>query len=125
MLKRHQTMKLFFVIVLVLQLFSNSLLADNPPIQVSVEQAYNQAWKYFYKKIIITSIVDKVTIKNVKVNKGNCKVPTTTLNNRLKKVNMFPNSLGYGEELEVRLKKCSNVLRVDVITDQGEWTLER
>jgi len=96
------------------------------PIKISVEQAYNEAWNYYYPKVIITSIDDNVNIKNVLVNKGNCKYSNQDLayvNGRMQTIKLLPRKLTYGKQLEIRLKKCE-VLRIDVQTDKGSWTVE-
>ena len=84
------------------------------PIDISLQQAYNSAWHYYYPKVLITSKADKVTINNVIVNKGNCQ-PAFKINST---------TLKYGEQMEVRYRRNCNVIRVEAVTDQGNWVSE-
>ena len=86
--------------------------STTPPIKVQVEQAYNTAYNYYYPKVVIISKVDNLKVKNVITNKGNCS-PVFTPKATLK----------YGSKMEVRYKKCE-VMLVQVITDQGNWSFE-
>lgn len=48
------------------------LFAEDAPIRVNVGKGYNRVYNYYYPKIIVTSAVDMITIKDIVVNKGNC-----------------------------------------------------
>ncbi len=41
----------------------------------------------------------------------------------MKAVKLLPKELSYGKQLEIRLKKCE-VLKIDVKTNQGDWSME-
>lgn len=104
----------------------NNVAYSKPPVKIRVEQAYNEAYHYYYPKIIITSVVDNTIVNDVKINKGNCNYDNSDIvyqNGGMKAIKLLPRTLGYGEEVEIRLKKC-NVLKIDVTTDKGEWTVE-
>jgi len=107
--------------------FTSFVFAQNAPIRISAQQAYNSAWHYYYPKIIITSIVDKIKIKQVIVNKGNCRFSNNDIgyiSGRFRPIRLIPRTLKYGEDLEIRLKSSCHLLRVDVKTSQGDWTIE-
>jgi len=114
-------------LVLGIILISSILLAQGAPIKVQTQRAYNSVYGYYYPKIIITSIEDKVTIKNVKVNKGNCKYTNTDIvyrNGRMQTIPLLPRTLKYGQHIEIRLQSSCNLLRVDIETDKNTWTVE-
>jgi len=107
--------------------YASNSLANGAPLRVSAEQAYNQAWNYYYPKIIITSTEDSLTIKKVTVNKGNCKFSNSDMvyaNGRMKTIKLIPRTLKYGEKIEIRLQRSCQLLRVDIDTDQGDWNIE-
>lgn len=105
---------------------ANNSNSQEIPIEVKVMQAYNQAYGFYYPKLIITSITDDVTVDKVIVNKGNCNFESNTdiiyVDGKVKGIPLLPRKLGYGDQFEIRLRKC-NVLRVDVTTNKGDWTL--
>ncbi len=114
-------------IIISLIVFTHFIFAQSAPIRISVQQAYNSAWHYYYPKILITSIVDKVKIQQVTVNKGNCRFSNTDIgyvNGRFRPIKLIPRTLKYGEDLEIRLKPSCHLLRIDVKTNQGDWTME-
>ncbi|OHD95371.1 MAG: hypothetical protein A2019_04275 [Sulfurimonas sp. GWF2_37_8] len=95
--------------------------ADNqsskPPIKTQVEQKYNQYYNFYYPEIIITSVVDNLTINDVIVNKGNCKYSKETLalhNGRGVAVPLLPSELTFGKQLEISLDKSCKVLKIDL-----------
>ena len=64
-------------------------------------------------EIKITSLVSQVIVKDVVVNRGNCKVS--------KSDESLPFVLAYGEDHEIFMPGC-NVIEVSVVTDKGDWT---
>lgn len=65
----------------------------------------------------ITSLVGKITIKDVIANNGNCKMTAY----RQKE---FPKTLFYGEKATAGYSSSCNLIKVEVITDQGNWSVE-
>lgn len=120
-------MKRLLLLALITMFYTSNSLASGAPLRVSSEQAYNQAWNYYYPKIIITSTENSLTIKKVTVNKGNCKFSNSDMayiNGRMQTIKLTPRTLKYGEKIEIRLQKSCQLLRVDVDTDQGSWSVE-
>ena len=105
---------------------SNQEVQQEIPVEVTLTQAYNQAYGFYYPKLLFTSIADSVTVDKVTVNNGNCEFQSNTdivyIGGQIKSIPLLPRKLGYGEQFEVRLHKC-NVLKVDVTTNMGDWTL--
>lgn len=113
------------IVALVVFLTTNALAGESP-IKINVERAYNQAYHYYYPKIIITSLKDNLVVNQVLVNKGNCQFPEFDLgieNNTIATIKVVPRKLKYGESMEIRLQKC-NILKIDVDTNYGEWGIE-
>ena len=84
------------------------------PVKISLQQAYNSAWNYYYPKVLVISKVDKIKVTDVIVNKGNCKPPFADEASK---------TLKYGEQMEVRFKKNCKVMKVEVVTNQGNWVV--
>jgi len=91
-------------------------ISNEVPIRISREfkSGINSLFNTFYNDeyIVITSLVDSITIKDVIINKGNCKKYSSN------KV------LKYGEFINVLKPSNCTLLRVDVVTDENTWTLE-
>ena len=67
--------------------------------------------------IRITLKYDEVTIEDVIANNGNCKMTAITQSN-------FPKSLSYGERVQAGYTAKCNLVKVEVITDKGNWSVE-
>ena len=111
-------MKRFISLCVVLMLAGSSLMAQNAPIKISLENHYNRFYKISYPIIHITAIEDNLEIKNVIVNKGHCQL----FNGKLIKSH-FPRKLQYSQEVDTTLSASCNVIRIDVITNQGDWSV--
>jgi len=96
---------------------------SKPPLDVKVKKEYNSYWDYYYDAIKITSLEDNVLVKKVVVNNGNCK--------RL----LFENPgnpgfsktppqkpLNLGDNFSIRTNRGCNVIKIDVITNKGDWS---
>lgn len=91
---------------------------ENPPIEVSKGVDYNPYALTHSKEfdyLMISSIVDSVEIKEVIVNRGNCKLSTANLLN--KKVLKF----GDNERYLFSPKRC-NIKEAEIHTNLGNWT---
>jgi len=124
-------MKRFKVLYMVLVLLlASNLFASEAPIRISAEKSYNELIQDYIPEVKITSVSNNVTIKNVLVNKGNCEyskkevygidMHTGFPKHRL----LFPKKLSYGKELKITLSTRCNIMRVDVETNQGDWSVE-
>ncbi|PNV82240.1 MAG: hypothetical protein C0627_11020 [Sulfurimonas sp.] len=65
----------------------------------------------------VTAVIDKVTIENVITNNGNCKMTA----HRQKE---FPKTLSYGQKATAGYTAKCNLVKVEVITDNGNWSVE-
>jgi len=68
--------------------------------------------------LVITSLVDNITVQNTVVNQGNCLSTDDTPGPQEK---FIPKTLKFGEFLPVRLG-CLKVLEVVVSTDLGDYS---
>jgi len=112
-------MKRFFSLCVVSILLGSQLVAQNAPIKISLENFYNQLFGFSYPKIHITSLEDNLEIRNVIVNKGHCKL----LNGKPIK-NLFPKKLNYSQKVDIPLSTSCDILRIDVLTNMGDWSME-
>jgi len=65
----------------------------------------------------LTAVADKVIIENVIANNGNCKMTAITQKE-------FPKTLSYGQKVTAGYTAKCNLIKVEVITDQGNWSVE-
>ncbi|MBN6070362.1 hypothetical protein HYE53_04500 [Aggregatibacter actinomycetemcomitans] len=88
---------------------STNVLASNSPVSLTLGQEGNLS------VIKVHSEVNKVTIKDISVNRGNCSVTKGGLSGTDNGVTVF------GESQSYYAPRC-NVKEVVVYTDQGNWT---
>ena len=112
-------MKRFISLCVVLMLTGANLMAQDSPIKISLENYYNRVYKISYPKIHITSVEDNLKIKAVSVNKGHCKLLNGNPIN-----NIFPKTLNYSQKVNISLSRNCDVLRIDVKTNLGDWSVE-
>jgi hypothetical protein len=65
----------------------------------------------------VTAVTDEITIKNVIANNGNCPMTAITQNN-------FPKTLSYGQKVKSGYTTKCNLVKVEVITNKGSWSVE-
>lgn len=86
------------------------------PIKIQIMEKYNPVFGFTYINADITSMTDSITVSGVKWNKGACKLPAD--------FEPWTRTLAYGEKISVAPPDNCNVVRVDVTTDQGTWSME-
>lgn len=99
----------------VLVMFTSKVSAEQAPISVELGQHYNQLTKGFNPLVTVTSDVDNIAIRDIVINRGNCKVFANDLGQLRRK-------LGYGQSVTYRTNTCDRIREVVVTTDQGTWT---
>ncbi|RBQ28573.1 lysozyme inhibitor LprI family protein [Aliarcobacter vitoriensis] len=102
---------------------------DKIPFDISIETAYNEAWEFNYPLITITALKDNLKLVNIKANKGKCKIeiePSIYISNGMPVVenNSFPLKINEYDTLKARVSQECILLRIDISTDEYEWTLE-
>lgn len=68
----------------------------------------------------VTSKADEITIEDMQVNRGNCKVKKYA--EAMNKGLTFPRTLRFGEAYEYYYHRPCELTEVEVITDLGDWT---
>lgn len=95
------------------------------PFNLTNKRVYDKLWNQYFTMFSITSISDDLTINNVIINKGKCPVEIRVDIDSMKKGKRrtFPSKLPEYEELNFNTAdyKC-NVLKLEIITNQGSWT---
>lgn len=115
---------LIVVIIVSLNSYSNLNAKETSPIKISVKSEWNNVYRYYYYKLIITSISDSVSVKNVSVNREGCKVYKKDIvmrNGMLRETSIFPKKLNFGRSMEVRVGRDCDLLEVEVDTTKGKW----
>lgn len=80
------------------------------PVEVEAYDKYNPFLSDYMKFLSITAVVDSVTIIDVVVNKGNCRISGEAYK-----------KLKYGQTWsDIPLPRCNRVLQVDIMTDDGD-----
>lgn len=65
----------------------------------------------------VTAVTDEVIIEDVIANNGNCKMTAITQKS-------FPKTLNYGQVVKAGYTAKCNLVKVEVITDKGNWSVE-
>lgn len=85
----------------------------------------NDMFDYIQLNIHITSLVNKIAIKKLVVNRGNCIIDNTyysRVNDSLQISKVLPRKLLYGEKVKVHIMKGCTVKEAKVVTDKGTFT---
>ncbi|MCP3129414.1 hypothetical protein [Shewanella sp. KJ2020] len=85
---------------------------SQPNIEITYE--YQTTFGYTYPSINVKAISDTVTIKQVIINRGNC---GGTI------ISALPKLLKFGESISVIANGDCDVKQVDVLTDDGDWSV--
>ncbi|AVI64602.1 hypothetical protein CKQ84_01200 [Shewanella sp. WE21] len=85
---------------------------SQPTIEITYE--YQTTFGYTYPSINVKAISDTVTINKVIINRGNC---GGTIMSGL------PKLLKFGESISVIANGNCDVKQVDVLTDDGDWSV--
>ncbi|MDC9818437.1 hypothetical protein ABRQ07_09020 [Pectobacterium polonicum] len=107
------------LIALCLGLCSLNVFAENAPVRVkSYIASGNWYAGPYYPRISVTALTDAVVVKDITVNRGNCK--------HLSEASWKPVRLRFGSTFETTFKSKNwgaecNVLEIIVDTDQGRW----
>ncbi len=95
------------------------------PFSLRNERKYDRTWNKYFTMFIVTSLSDSLVINNVVVNKGKCPIEIHADLDSMKrgKRREFPAKLPEYEELEFATSSYTcNVLKLEIITNQGTWT---
>lgn len=109
---------------------TTSVDVNKQPFKLDLKREYNEIYKMAYPMLVITSLDDKLVIKDIKVNKGKCNaIPLSEVKQNINGrviVNIdrakLPVSVPEYEALKVNITSGCNVLRLDIDTNSGSWT---
>lgn len=100
------------------------------PFKFDLKEEYSQRHRSNYPLLIVTSLNDKLIIKNIKVNKEKCEItPILETKQTINAIVLrnfvrgsFPISIPEFEALKVTISHGCNVLRLDIETNLGSWS---
>jgi len=111
--------KILPVIALVLLTACGDDIPEEPPISI---ETYDKQAAYYqkYVEVIVRAKVDEIEIKDIIVNRGNCKI-----NKRgwISREFALPARLQYGSTYSATFVPPCSASQVDVETNQGVWTV--
>lgn len=106
------------------------LISNKQPFQFKFDSGYNQVYGISYPILIITSLNDQLVIKDIKINKGKCRIgiePDAKFDayRNLQIIpKKFPISIPEYIAQKFDISSGCNVLRMDIETNNGTWTFE-
>lgn len=90
------------------------------PISITLSKGINPNYHWPEQTVKMIAITDKTEIKDIVVNRGNCRVDKKYVNTGR---NIFPKELKYGESVTIFIQPSCTVLQIDVMTNQGNWKM--
>lgn len=101
---------------------SAPLLAAQPQPDIKVE-TFNKVHPAGtrYATVVVTARDDSVTVKNIVVNRGNCRIANQKFPFTTNKETILPATLRYGQSIEVSFYNNCVSSEVNVTTDKGGW----
>ncbi|WP_428023937.1 hypothetical protein [Arcobacter sp.] len=108
-----------FVLILLVNFIGCSSEPEKPPVRVEVKKLTGNSFIGYVSVPIVevTAVVDTVTIKDVIANNGNCRMSAH-------RQREFPKKLNYGQKATAGYSASCNLIKVEVVTDKGNWTVE-
>ncbi|MGB3751450.1 MAG: hypothetical protein WA945_07760 [Arcobacteraceae bacterium] len=92
---------------------------EQSPIRVEAKTLTND-WGGYTLSVPVVEVIavtDEVTIEDVIANNGNCKMTAITQRS-------FPTTLYYGHKVKAGYTSKCNLIKVEVITNKGNWIVE-
>lgn len=101
------------ILVLLISIVMISACGNSKP-NVEVTYEYQTTYGYTYPSVNVKAISDIVTINNIILNRGNCSGNV---------VQILPRRLKFGESISKIVNGNCDVKQVDVLTDDGDWSV--
>ncbi|MCW6032424.1 hypothetical protein [Pantoea sp. JK] len=95
---------------------------EDPEIRIETQNRVNQFINLPYASVSVYALVDDIEIKNIIVNRGNCRMENQRfkgLNNGMTKI---PKRLKYGEVVTLDFSGPCKASMVEVVTSSGSWS---
>lgn len=109
---------------------TSAINSNKQPFKFDIKTEYSPSYQMTYPLLIITSLDDRLIIKDVKINKGKCNA--IPISERKQNINgrvivtvdraKLPVSVPEFEALKVNIASGCNILRLDIDTDAGIWS---
>lgn len=93
---------------------------SEPNVDIETYDKVNQIFGIKYVEVKVKAISDEVTIDDVIVNRGNCKIENKNIFNG---ETILPKQLKFGESVSVSFSGPCEASQVDVVTNDGSWTV--
>lgn len=91
-----------------------------PNIEIETFNRVNELFGVKYVEVKVKAIQDQVTVEDIIVNKGNCKIENI---NDFTRKPIIPKQLKFGESVSVAFTAPCEATQVDVVTNDGSWTV--
>lgn len=95
---------------------------EEPDIRIETYNQVNQFLNLPYVSVSVVALVDNIEIKNIVVNRDNCRIENQRfkgLNNGMTKI---PKRLKYGEVVTPGFSGPCKASQVEVVTSMGSWS---
>jgi len=93
---------------------------SEPNIDIETYDKVNQIFGIKYVEVKVKAISDEVTVEDVIVNRGNCKIENKNI---LTGKSILPKKLKFGDSVSVSFSGPCEAAQVDVVTSDGSWTV--
>lgn len=108
---------------------SNNQSIDNS-ITLDLKMERNTYYGYYYQVLVITSLINNLEIKDVKINNGKCEsridADIFEKNGVLRATKeTYPVTIGEYDTLKVQTSKDCNIMKIDIFTNKGVITKQK
>lgn len=93
---------------------------SEPNVNIETYNKVNQIFGIKYVEVKVKAISDEVTVEDVIVNRGSCKIENKNFFNGKP---ILPKQLKFGESVSVSFSGPCEAAQVDVVTNDGSWTV--
>lgn len=93
---------------------------STPNVDLETRDKVNPLFGIPYVLVKVRALEDNVTVEDLIVNRGNCKIENTDF---LGGRPVLPKKLKFGESVSVSFSGPCEASQVDVVTNKGRWTL--
>lgn len=99
---------------------ASGCLDSTPNVDLETQNKVNPVFGISYVLVKVKALEDNVTVEDLIVNRGNCKIENTDF---LSSRPILPKKLKFGESVSVSFSGPCEASQVDVVTNKGRWTL--
>lgn len=94
--------------------------SSKPNVDIKTYDKVNPVFGIKYVLVKVTATDDSVTVKNIVVNRGNCKIENKDFDDGKP---ILPKQLKFGQSVSVSFSGPCEAAQVDVVTNNGSWTM--